>query len=130
MTGRALQGVALAGVPAVAMTYLAEEIGAAGLGTAMGVYISDTTLGGLAGRLIPSFTLEAESWRWAAVGVAATLCAIWFARPWSRPYAGQQCEVPAQNRVGTFGDVIRTSPGLRPSRLRGPGSARAAPRNG
>ncbi|MFF3570766.1 MFS transporter [Nocardia jiangxiensis] len=82
LTGRALQGVALAGVPAVAMAYLAEEIGAGGLGTAMGVYISGTTLGGLAGRLIPSFTLEAESWRWAAaaVGVAATLGATWFAR--------------------------------------------------
>ncbi|WP_372460156.1 MFS transporter [Nocardia coffeae] len=93
LAGRALQGVALAGVPAVAMAYLAEEIGAAGLGTAMGVYISGTTLGGLAGRLIPSFTLEAESWRWAAaaVGVAATICAIWFARtlPASRGFTSQ-----------------------------------------
>lgn len=97
LAGRAVQGIALAGVPAVAMAYLAEEIGAGGLGTAMGVYISGTTLGGLAGRLIPSFTLEAASWRWAAaaVAIAAALCAIWFARalPASRRFTPQPLEL-------------------------------------
>ncbi|AYF77678.1 MFS transporter [Nocardia yunnanensis] len=79
---RAAQGVALAGVPAVAMAYLAEEIGAGGLGAAMGVYIAGTTIGGLAGRLIPSIFLGLTSWRWAevAVSVAAGLCTVWFAR--------------------------------------------------
>ncbi|MEC3919103.1 MFS transporter [Nocardia sp. CDC160] len=79
---RAVQGVALAGVPAVAMAYLAEEIGSAGLGAAMGVYIAGTTIGGLAGRLIPSLALGVTSWRWAelAVSVAAMLCTVWFAR--------------------------------------------------
>ncbi|WP_330253352.1 MFS transporter [Nocardia sp. NBC_00565] len=82
LAGRALQGAALAGVPAVAMAYLAEEIGAAGLGTAMGVYVAGTTIGGLAGRLIPAFTLDLASWRWAeaAVSVAAACCTIWFVR--------------------------------------------------
>ncbi|WP_225727144.1 MULTISPECIES: MFS transporter [unclassified Nocardia] len=79
---RALQGIALAGVPAVAMAYLAEEIGAAGLGAAMGVYIAGNTIGGLAGRLIPALTLEVASWRWAeaAIAVAAATCTIWFIR--------------------------------------------------
>lgn len=82
LAGRALQGIALAGVPAVAMAYLAEEIGTEGLGAAMGVYIAGTTIGGLAGRLIPAFTLEFGSWRWAqaALGVAAAVCTLWFVR--------------------------------------------------
>ncbi|MGY2062088.1 MFS transporter, partial [Nocardia gipuzkoensis] len=69
LAGRALQGLALAGVPAVAMAYLAEEIGAGGLGAAMGVYIAGTSVGGLAGRLIPAFVLEGASWRWGAAVV-------------------------------------------------------------
>ncbi|MBF6172283.1 MFS transporter [Nocardia blacklockiae] len=82
LAGRAIQGLALAGVPAVAMAYLAEEIGTDGLGAAMGVYVSGTTLGGLAGRLLPAFTLEVASWRWAgaAVAVAAAGCTVWFVR--------------------------------------------------
>ncbi|WP_280432120.1 MFS transporter [Nocardia brasiliensis] len=82
LTGRALQGLTLAGVPAVAMAYLAEEIGAAGLGAAMGVYIAGTSMGGLAGRVIPAFTLGLGSWRWAeaTISVAAALCTVWFVR--------------------------------------------------
>lgn len=62
---RAVQGVALAGVPAVAMAYLAEEVDGSSLGTAMGRYIAGNTIGGLAGRLIASTSLEFTSWRWA-----------------------------------------------------------------
>jgi YNFM family putative membrane transporter len=61
--GRALQGVALAGVPAVAMAYLAEEIHSSSLSRAMGRYVAGTSLGGLAGRIIPSCALGAVSWR-------------------------------------------------------------------
>ncbi|MET8428675.1 MFS transporter [Nocardia sp. NPDC004860] len=90
---RAVQGVSLAGVPAVAMAYLAEEIGAAGLGAAMGVYIAGTTIGGLAGRLIPSLALGLASWRWAelAVSLAAAACTVWFActLPPSRGFAAR-----------------------------------------
>ncbi|MEU4650290.1 MFS transporter [Nocardia fluminea] len=82
LAGRTAQGLALAGVPAVAMTYLAEESAPDRLGTAMGMYIAGTSLGGLGGRLIPGFLVEVCSWRWAAAAgsVAAALCAIWFVR--------------------------------------------------
>ncbi|KAA8887420.1 MFS transporter [Nocardia colli] len=82
LAGRALQGLTLAGVPAVAMAYLAEEIGTAGLGAAMGVYIAGTSMGGLAGRVIPAFTLGLGSWRWAeaTISVAAAVCTVWFVR--------------------------------------------------
>lgn len=62
---RALQGVTLAGVPAVAMAYLAEEVHPDSLGAAMGRYIAGTSIGGLSGRLIATTCLEWTSWRWA-----------------------------------------------------------------
>ncbi|AJE34293.1 major facilitator superfamily permease [Corynebacterium humireducens NBRC 106098 = DSM 45392] len=64
---RALQGIAIAGVPAVAMTWLAEELDPAALGRAMGIYVAGTTVGGLTGRLIPAGLLEIVDWRAALV---------------------------------------------------------------
>lgn len=65
IVARALQGITLAGVPAVAMAHLAEEVAGDSLGAAMGRYIAGTTLGGLAGRLVTSFALDVTTWRWA-----------------------------------------------------------------
>lgn len=109
LAGRALQGVALAGVPAVAMAYLAEELGAEGLGAAMGVYVAGTSLGGLAGRVIPACTVSLASWRWAeaAVSVAAVVCTVWFVRglPPSRGFVAR----PAGMRtvLGDLGTQLR-----------------------
>jgi len=64
---RALQGIAIAGVPAVAMTWLSEELDPADLGRAMGIYVAGTTVGGLTGRLIPAGLLEIVDWRAALV---------------------------------------------------------------
>ncbi len=63
LVGRALHGVVLAGIPAVAMAYLAEEVHASSLGSAMGRYIAGTTIGGLVGRLLPSMIVDVSSWR-------------------------------------------------------------------
>ena len=73
---RALQGIALAGVPATAMAYLAEEVDRRDLGAAMGRYIAGTTIGGLAGRLVASFTLDLSTWRWALEVAALTALAF------------------------------------------------------
>lgn len=62
LAGRALQGVALAGIPAVAMAFLAEEIHASSLGSAMGRYIAGTTVGGLAGRIVPALVVDVSNW--------------------------------------------------------------------
>ena len=48
---RVLQGFALAGVPAVAMAYLAEEVERGSLGRAMGLFIAGNSIGGLTGRI-------------------------------------------------------------------------------
>lgn len=67
---RALQGIAIAGVPAVAMAYLSEEISSRHLSKVMGFYIAGNTLGGLIGRLIPGTALEFFEWRGAVLSGA------------------------------------------------------------
>ncbi len=69
---RALEGVALGGVPAVAMAYLAEEFDPRGLGRAMGLYIAGTAFGGMAGRVATGFLADALGWRGALVIVGLT----------------------------------------------------------
>src|ERR1700744_573638 len=71
LVGRALQGVALAGIPAVAMAFLAEEVHASSLGSAMGRYVAGTTVGGCAGRIVPSLVLGVSNWR-----VALLVCSV------------------------------------------------------
>ena len=60
---------ALAAVPAVAMAYVAEEVDAATVGAAMGLYIAGSALGGMGGRLIASLIADIADWRWALGGV-------------------------------------------------------------
>ncbi|MBV9655744.1 MAG: MFS transporter [Acetobacteraceae bacterium] len=91
---RALQGALLGGAPAVAMAYLAEEIGPAGLGLAMGLYVAGTAFGGMAGRVVTGFVAEYAGWR-AALGAVGVLClaaASVFALllPRSRNFVGQR----------------------------------------
>lgn len=71
LAGRALQGVALAGIPAVAMAFLAEEVHASSLGSAMGRYVAGTTVGGLVGRIVPSLVVDVSDWR-----VALLACSV------------------------------------------------------
>jgi len=79
---RALEGVALAGLPAVAMAYLAEEIHGASLGLSIGLYIGGNAIGGMSGRLIAGFLADVGGWRLAVAGVGALglLCALAFMR--------------------------------------------------
>jgi YNFM family putative membrane transporter len=78
---RVAQGFALAGVPAVAMAYLAEEVEASSLGRAMGLYIAGNAIGGLSGRVIAGGLAEDGGWRVAMAGVSGVglACAVAFA---------------------------------------------------
>lgn len=67
---RGLQGALLAGTPAVAMTWLSEEIHPKDIGHAMGIYIAGNTVGGLMGRMIPAGLLEITHWQNALLGSA------------------------------------------------------------
>ncbi|KQS03269.1 hypothetical protein ASG11_02500 [Sphingomonas sp. Leaf357] len=75
-------GVALAGVPAVAMAYVSEEVDQVSVGSAMGLYIAGSAIGGMAGRLGVSLLTDIAGWRWAmaAVGLASLAMAEAFRR--------------------------------------------------
>lgn len=75
---RAVQGIALAGLPAVAMAYLAEEVHPDSLGQAMGLYVAGNAVGGLSGRLLAGFVAGLADWRAAlvAVGLSAAACVV------------------------------------------------------
>ncbi|MFG2818950.1 MFS transporter [Kitasatospora sp. NPDC048365] len=73
---RAVQGAALAGLPATAMAYLAEEIHPSALASAMGLYVAGNSIGGMGGRLVSGWAAAAWGWRWGlAVSAALALLA-------------------------------------------------------
>ena len=79
---RLLQGIALAGLPAIAMAYLSEEIAPASLGSAIGLYISGNAIGGMTGRIFTATMTEWVSWRAAlgTIGAACLVLSLFFAR--------------------------------------------------
>ncbi len=77
---RALVGLALSGLAAVAMTYLSEEVHPNHIGLAMGLYIGGNALGGMSGRLIAGVLVDFVSWHTAMliVGALALAAALLF----------------------------------------------------
>ncbi|HET7313972.1 MFS transporter [Salinisphaera sp.] len=94
LAARALEGVALGGVPALAIAYLSEEIKPGDLGTATGLYIGGTACGGMGGRVIAGLLAEAFGWRVAIavlglIGFVAAAVFIWLL-PRSRNFIAQR----------------------------------------
>jgi len=87
---RALVGLALSGVAAVAMTYLSEEIHPHHLGLAMGLYIGGNAIGGMSGRLLSGVLVDYLSWHsvLGLMGGLALLAALllWRLLPESRHF--------------------------------------------
>lgn len=77
---RALQGITLAGLPAVAMAYLGEEIEPRSLGLTMGLYISGNSVGGMSGRIISGVLTDVFNWQTAIIfmGVLGLAASIMF----------------------------------------------------
>ena len=75
LCGRFLEGLVVAGVPAVAVAYLTEEINAGHAARAAGTYVAGTTIGGLTGRLVTGPVAELFGWRIGVLTVAA-LCGL------------------------------------------------------
>jgi MFS transporter, YNFM family, putative membrane transport protein len=78
LTMRAAIGLSLAGLPSVAMAYVAEEVHPNSIGPAMGFYIAASAIGGMAGRLGMASLSQYWGWREAiglmgVVGLAAGL---------------------------------------------------------
>lgn len=77
---RFLEGVALGGIPAVAMAYLAEEVNPRYGAVAAGTYISGTSLGGLSGRIVAAPLADFFGWRvgTSVVALIAAAAAVTF----------------------------------------------------
>lgn len=90
---RALLGLALSGLPALAMAYVGEEFEPESLPTAMGLYIGGTALGGMLGRLLSGLLSDLGGWQLALGGIAslgllALILFVWLL-PASRHFKAQ-----------------------------------------
>ncbi|MBI3145971.1 MAG: MFS transporter [Pseudogulbenkiania sp.] len=87
---RTLMGIALAGIPAVAMAYLSEEVEPAALGQSMGLYIAGNALGGMCGRFFLALMSDWAGWReaMAVLGLFGLVSALvfWRCLPASRHF--------------------------------------------
>ncbi|MFD2830558.1 MFS transporter [Corticicoccus populi] len=96
---RALQGVALAGVPSIAMAYISEEIHPRSLALAMGLYISGNSLGAVFGRVLSGILGDMINWQAAVlviglISMAATIVFIKSLRP-SRHFTAEELNIKA-----------------------------------
>ncbi len=106
---RALAGISFAGLPAISMAYLSEEVHPNSIGLAMGLAIGGNGLGGMSGRLLTALVADLLSWRWAlavtgALGVVATLVA-WRTLPPSRHFKPHPLRIGALSF--TFWEQLR-----------------------
>ncbi|WP_300682920.1 MFS transporter [Nocardioides sp.] len=95
---RLLQGITLAGLPAVATAYLREELHPSVQARAAGLYIGGNAIGGMAGRLVTAPMDDLGGWRW-AMGAAAVLAlagavAVAFTLPRSRNFVPRPTTAP------------------------------------
>lgn len=75
---RVVQGVAIAGIPASAMAYLAEELQPRALVGAIGLFVAGNSIGGMTGRVLTGWVADGWGWRTALLVVAAMalVCAL------------------------------------------------------
>ena len=102
---RAVQGVALAGLPAVAMAYLAEEVHPEHAGFTIGLYIAGNSVGGLAGRVLSGVLTDAFSWRVAlgSLGLACVISSFAFWRILPRSTRFRPRPLIARNLLASLG---------------------------
>lgn len=90
---RLVQGFIFAGVPAIAMAYLGEEMEPASLGAAMGLYISGNAIGGLSGRVIMGTMTHYFDWHigMLVLGMLSLIICAYFvwALPQSKHFTAQ-----------------------------------------
>jgi YNFM family putative membrane transporter len=105
---RVLLGLTLSGVPAVAMTYLVEEVHPDSIGLGMGLYISGNAIGGMGGRLIAGVLADAFGWRigMGAVALIGLVAAVLFWRsvPTSRNFVAQPLHL--RSLLGRFAELF------------------------
>ncbi len=110
---RALAGVALSGMPAVALAYLAEEMEPKAVASAVGIYIGGGAFGGMAGRLVTAAFADYGSWRLAVAALAAmgfaSALVFWRALPASRHFEARK---PSFARLAASMWACARNPGI------------------
>jgi MFS transporter, YNFM family, putative membrane transport protein len=112
---RALQGLCIPGLTAVAVAYLGDLVEPDALGSAVGAWIAATVAGGLIGRVTSGLIADMLGWRAAFGGFAALtfLCALALALAlprdtvgsaggWRRAYAGMFMHLRNRRLLGAF----------------------------
>ncbi|MGG1658115.1 MFS transporter [Brevibacillus sp. NRS-1366] len=94
---RIIQGIALGGLPSIAMAYLGEEMEPKSLGVAMGLYISGNSLGAVCGRIISGTLTDLFNWHVAMgsisfISLVASLV-FWLCLPKSQNFHARSPEV-------------------------------------
>lgn len=99
---RVVQGIVFAGLPAIAMAYLGEEMEPASLGVAMGLYISGNSVGGLSGRVIIG-TLTDYNWHTGmmvlgGISLLVSLVFVWML-PSSKHFSARPLQLKALTKT-------------------------------
>ena len=94
---RGATGLCLAGVIAVAVAHLGDEVPGRRLGAAIGIYVSGNTLGGIASRVVPGLTEDLTGWR-GGVAAIATVAAVatavfWWLLPPARHFTRKPADL-------------------------------------
>lgn len=102
---RLLEGLALGGVPAVAMAYLNEEVTRRAAPLAAGMFVAGNTIGGLSGRLVAAPVGDLLGWRIGllAVSVLAVAATIGFIAIVPQPRGF----TPPERGTTTFRSAVR-----------------------
>lgn len=110
---RILQGFSMAGFPAIAITYLSEEISPKNIGRIMGSYVGGTAIGAFIGRVTISTLTDFYSWNLAVLvlGLLSLFCSVlfWYYLPESKHFIKTNISL-AEWKTGIFG--VLTTKGL------------------
>lgn len=100
---RVVQGIVFAGLPAIAMAYLGEEMEPASLGVAMGLYISGNSVGGLSGRVIIGTLTDHYNWHigmmvLGGISLLVSLLFVWML-PSSKHFSARPLQLKALTKT-------------------------------
>lgn len=80
-----LKGIVLAGVSAVALAYLSEEVDSSKIGLAISLYLSGNTLGGMSGRVAATLVSGYGGWQLATLVIGIVSLALGAIFCWKIP---------------------------------------------
>ena len=115
---RFLEGILLAGLPAIGVLALADTVRPLAFGAAVGGFVAGNSIGGLLGRLFSGWMTDAFDWRIGLVAVsllaaaAAVLFTLLMPRPAVRPAPGLPVFAATLNNLRNPGVMVMVAQAL------------------